>query len=175
VEETYVSIRYLLRGLTIVKHPKKKPTIDDFHTLWDGSEPDWCLVRSVRDDGTEEPFSPIIFNRARRGALVIDDLPLHRKVIALMKEAGISVFASLESAVGNKGEDNKSRETSDDATALIHCECGALIMVSGIPISSPRCFHIRCKDCGTEKDLDLDDFASLRIDWKKGDSVTQVL
>jgi hypothetical protein len=164
VAETYVSARYLLRGLTIIKHPKKEVTVEDFHTLWDGSEPGWCLVKNVRDEGIQEPFSPVIFNRKTKGALMIDDLPLLREVIARMKEADVSEFSTLESAVGSKCENMKSRETTEDATALIHCECGTLIMVTDIPIPPPRHFHVRCKKCGTEKDVDLDNCASLRID-----------
>lgn len=102
--ETYVSARYLLRGLTIVKHPKKEVTIEDFHTLWDGSELGWCLVRNVKVDGMQEPFSPIIFNRTTKAALMIDDLPLHREAIACMKKADVPEFSTLESAVRSKDE-----------------------------------------------------------------------
>lgn len=164
VEEAYVSARYLLRGLTIMKHPKKEPTIDDFYTLWDGSEPGWCLVRSVRVDETVESFSPIIFDRVKRGALMINDLSLHRQVVERMKKAGISIFTSLEAAIKCKSENGKTRENTDDATAVIHCKCGALIVVSDIPMPPPRRLHVRCKDCGVENDLDLDDFTHLRVD-----------
>lgn len=58
----------------------------------------------------------------------------------------------------------KSDGANEDGTALIHCKCGAMIMVTDIPIPLPRHIRVRCKECGTTNDLDSDDFASLRID-----------
>ncbi|MBW7989858.1 MAG: hypothetical protein FVQ84_07570 [Planctomycetes bacterium] len=161
VEEAYLTSRYKLRGLTIMKHPKKEPTIDELCTLWDGSELGWCMVGNVGDKQTEKDFSPIIFNRLRNGVLSIDDASLHRNVIERMKKLGIPVFNSLEDAVMSKNENNIG---PDDATALINCECGAMIMVSTIPVPTPRHLRVRCSKCGTEKVLDLDDFSVFRVE-----------
>jgi len=78
----------------------------------------------------------------------------------------VAVLIVVVAAFRSKKMHNENRdEKKEDATALIRCShCGAMIVITDIPIPAPRQFQVRCKKCDTVQEMDLDDFTSLRIE-----------
>lgn len=63
----------------------------EFAYLWDGSEPDWVLLRGSKS--TRSSYA--IFNLSTRGAMLIEDDELFHAVVEEMLSKGAQVFDRL--------------------------------------------------------------------------------
>jgi hypothetical protein len=67
-------------------------SIDEYAYLWDGTAPDWVLVRT---ENSEAPVMP--FNTRTRLALVIEDDGIREAVTRTMIEKNVPILDSLPS------------------------------------------------------------------------------
>lgn len=68
--------------------------IDRYRYLWDGSHPDWVLVREPSAPGEGlDAFD--IFNEKTRMMFVVDDENLARALVGRMRDEGVKVLDSV--------------------------------------------------------------------------------
>ncbi|HYQ40904.1 MAG TPA: hypothetical protein VER11_03025 [Polyangiaceae bacterium] len=72
-----------------------KPDIDEYEYLWDGSEPEWVLVRVSRT--SPDAVATVIYNTKTRMALIIEIDELAEAVQEKMLERKVRVLDSIPS------------------------------------------------------------------------------